>query len=71
MEAVMRQYVIWILLASSAALSGCSTMDIHRTVYDFMYNKSCFEQTGYHDCDPNRMTYDEYQRERMALLADR
>jgi hypothetical protein len=66
----MRQLIIWGILTACLGLSGCSTLNLQRTVYDFMYNQNCLEQTGYRDdCDPNRMTYDEYQQARLIYLS--
>lgn len=51
-------------------VSGCAYKDVKHGVYDALNERQCIKDTGVPHCDPERMEYDEYKRERVKLDKD-
>jgi hypothetical protein len=49
-------------------LAACSSVQVKRSAYEAVYQKSCMDQTGVTNCDPEHMTYDEYRKDRERVL---
>jgi hypothetical protein len=47
---------------------ACSSDQVNRSAYEAVYQKSCMDQTGVPNCDPEHMTYDEYRKDREQVL---
>lgn len=56
--------LITIILLLSA---GCASEDIKRSTYSALQDKQCIEETGHPNCDPDRMSYDQYKEEKRKL----
>lgn len=67
----MRHTTPVLLLAVVAiviGVAGCTGEQVRRATYNALHDKNCIDKVGYSNCDPNRPSYDQYQRERDKTL---
>jgi len=50
------------------ALSACTSEAVKSSAYEALHQKGCIDRTGTPNCDPQHKGYDEYQKERNAVL---
>ena len=61
------QKLLFILFILSF-VNACSSQDIKRSTYDTLYNKQCMDDVGSVNCDPDRLEYDEYMKQRESII---
>ena len=60
--------MFWTGLLFMMLLTACTSDVLKRAAYESLYHNQCMDDTGYQDCDPNRLSYDEYTKIREAEL---
>ncbi|HKQ30870.1 MAG TPA: hypothetical protein VJS66_06260 [Burkholderiales bacterium] len=53
---------------SISILSACTVEDFKAGMYEVFYQRQCMEELGMRDCDPEHKRYDDYKKEREALM---
>lgn len=61
------------LLAATAVLlslawSACTSDHVKRAAYEATYQKSCIDRIGLPACNPDHLSYEQYQAERDRLV---
>ena len=59
---------IFLILAATLLVTGCSGDAVKRATYEAAYQKNCIDQTGAANCDPAHKDYDTYRKERDQAL---
>ena len=54
---------IFILFAITLILTGCSSTEMNRDIYNALIQRECIKKIGEPNCDSGQPGYDEYQRE--------
>jgi len=55
------------LLIACTLISACAYDNAKQLTYDALYNRQCVQEKGYANCDPDPLTYEEYESERQEL----
>ena len=55
------------LLIACTLVSACAYDNAKHLAYDALYDRQCIQEQGYANCDPDGLTYEEYERERQEL----
>jgi len=67
----MRQIYASVMFVSCSCLFGCAYDNFEHFTYDASHTRQCIKDTGNSNCEPDRLSYEEYKKEREDLLNDR
>lgn len=59
--------ILLTLVVSLIVLTGCSSRDVNRDIYDALIKRECIKKTGEPNCESGQPNYEEYKREREAI----
>lgn len=61
-------YYYLLALLFAQLLNACTLDQLKGAGYEALYQNQCIREEGVPDCDPEHMSYDEYQQVREAEL---
>jgi len=57
-----------LVLASFSFFNGCAYDRIEHFAYDALHTRQCIKDSGDPNCDPDRPTFEEYEKQRDAII---
>lgn len=60
----MRYFVACVLMIVVAMLFSCSDEQVKKSVYQGLHDRQCIVDKNEPHCDPDRLSYEEYKKQR-------
>ena len=59
---------VFIFIVIGFLLTGCSSNNLNRDIYNALQQRECIQKTGEPNCDSGQPDYAEYHRERDEIV---
>lgn len=63
----MPRFANILLLLVFAQFTACAYHSVKHFTYDALHSRQCIEDTGYVNCDPDHLSYQEYEKQRQEI----
>ena len=64
----MKRTVSSVIVFASLVTNGCAYENVKNLTYDALHDRECLKIEGELNCDPDRPSYDSYEKQRKEIL---